>query len=77
MYNYRFCNICKKLEKIVEFQRDNPVLDCGHVKHPTNLEIDECRDELLSKLESGSVLLGIPFQELKQSVLESICEEYI
>jgi len=37
-----FCGTCKKFKNIVSFERDNPVLLCGHI-------ITESRNELLSQ----------------------------
>lgn len=73
--NYCYCNICKTLNKIKSFKRDNPVLSCGHIKYPTDIDIDKCRNDLLSKLESSSVLLGVPVEDLKQSFFEALYEK--
>ncbi len=42
--NHIYCRKCKKKQQVVGFQKDDPILSCGHVKRSSNLDdrINEC-----------------------------------
>lgn len=46
--NLRYCRKCKTVEKVVGFERDDPILSCGHVKRRTlgDSRVDKCRQEI-------------------------------
>lgn len=58
-----YCRHCKKLSRVTHYDRDNPVLSCGHIKSsPCN---DKCAQAVNSALTDASIKTGRSVEQLQ------------
>jgi hypothetical protein len=69
-----YCRSCKKFVTVVGFHRDDPKLSCGHVKQRTAAddEVMRCTIDLEKILLEESKLRGIPVEQVKEDILNSL-----
>jgi hypothetical protein len=69
----RYCSLCKSFKKVASFDRDNPVLTCGHVIIPSD-RIYECRESIESRLRVIAPLIGVSVDTLRDSLFENVLQ---
>jgi hypothetical protein len=72
-----YCEKCKKLKHVVEFQKDNPILSCGHGKKSENSIANDIESFLIQEaIQNNKPLISVTKQYIEEvlQVLEE-CEE--
>jgi hypothetical protein len=72
-----YCETCKKLKHVVEFQKDNPMLSCGHLKEFKSSIGDDIQSFMIQEaIQSNKPLVSVIRQCIEDvlQVLEE-CEE--
>ena len=66
-----FCRKHKKFEKVVGFQHDNPVLECGMIKSRTKRddEVDQCRQAIERYVNLRALAVGCNPEEARNELV--------
>lgn len=69
MLTTRYCRVCKKLAEIVRWDKDDPVLSCGHVKRRSAADdrVAECARDIQSTIPKG----------IRDDFLRVVVEEWV
>lgn len=83
----RYCKECRTVAEVVGFQRDDPVLSCGHVKRLPSDESEKCLDDIRKEMEDQPDEVKIALYKIAlESLMENsttdisycpICEEMV
>ncbi len=64
----RFCVVCQKDVPVISWLRDDPVLECGHVKTLR----DQCRADVEQALLDESRRLGLTIEEVRSMLIDQL-----
>ena len=70
----RYCRICREFVEVTGFERDDPVLACGHVKRRAKSDdtISQCAADIESVISTEAQSSGSSVDELRDELLKSI-----
>ena len=71
-----FCPLCKKEHEIKGYNKDNPVLECGHVKEQVvDSQIGDIDQVIDNNAKDLVLFASLEGGELSEVVLQKICDQ--
>lgn len=69
----RYCRTCRSIVRVVRWDRDNPVLSCGHVKHRSVLDdrLSECAIDIRRAAENEAQVTGMSALDIQTLFLKA------
>jgi hypothetical protein len=73
-----YCRHCECLQEVKSYHRDEPILECGHVKVRAKGDeiIQETTQKIKKELSKLAERKGITFEELERRFLAHLSQKY-
>lgn len=69
-----YCREHQRLEKVIGWNKDDPIMECGCVKRRTDTDdnIEKCRENVNRFITTSSIIDGISEQQARERLISDL-----